>query len=523
MVIKYKYNKFIKILLVSVFCIFISSSFNTQTHDEIEEFILPITPDILELRERIDSILESYNSFDLDIALSIISLDLPQVFYELEAETPFVPASNLKVITSAVALDKFGSDFKWETDFYTSNTNNLYIRASGDPTWNDMLYRGSINRLFRSIADSLRANDITNISGNVIIDPGTFSDFPLGKGWRERNRIEAYSSLSSALAFNENTVQARIRPSTAGNRANISLFPSNNGFNIVNNVTTTADRNNTGISFDTDQASNTVRVSGRIWERSRPQYRTFAIPIPDDYALNLFRTRLQEQGITINGDVRYHRFTAENPSLSRYTRIFTIESMPIPRVLDEINKRSNNFMSNQLFLTIGDVHNNAGDTENIIKRWFQTNNISADSLMMFDGSGLSYENRTTVGMLTSVLKLMYQSEHFDVFHNSMAISGQDGTLRNVFRCETLNREVHAKTGFILGVRGLTGYIRTADGEMLGFSLIINREGSRIRNFNQIAERVLLELAIFERGDYLLAGRLHNSPARVTAFERSDDI
>jgi len=450
--------------------------------------------------------LEGYESFNYTIGLSVISLDVPQIFYELETKKPFVPASNLKIITTAVALDQFGSEFIWETDFFTGNTNNLYIRASGDPTWSDMLYRGSINRLFRSIADSLRANNLTTITGNIVIDPGTFSDFPLGIGWRETNRIQAYSALSSAIAFNENTVQARIRPTTVGNRANVSLFPINTGFTVINNVNTTANRNSQGISFATESASNTVRITGNIWERSRPQYRTFSIPQPADYSLHLFRAKLQEHGITVRGNIHYRRFTEENPTLSRYTKLFTIESLPLPRVMDEINKRSNNFMSNQLFLTIGDVHNNAGDTENIVKRWLQFNNISADSLNMFDGSGLSYENRSSVSLLTNVLKIMYESEYFDDFYNSLAISGKDGTLRNVFNCEVLNRKVHAKTGFILGVRGLTGYIQTSDGEMLGFSLIINQEGSRIRNFNRIAERILLELATFSRGDYLLSHR-----------------
>jgi D-alanyl-D-alanine carboxypeptidase/D-alanyl-D-alanine-endopeptidase (penicillin-binding protein 4) len=499
-----------KVVLFSLLCVLCVSSFNFQIINNITSdtprFHLPPTPDILELRERIDRILESYESFGYTIGLSVVSLDIPQVFYDLEKDTPLVPASNLKVITTAVGLDQFGSDFVWETDFFTGSTNNLYIRASGDPTWTDMLNRGSLNRLFRSIADSLRANGITTISGDIVIDPGTFSDFPLGVGWRETNRIQAYSALSSAIAFNENTVQAVIRPTTVGNRATISLSPVNTGFTIINNVNTTANRNSQGISFATEATRNAVRISGNIWDRSRPQYRTFAIPVPADYALHLFRTRLQEQGITIRGNVQYRRFTEENPTLSRYTRIFTIESLPLPRVLDEVNKRSNNFMSNQLFLTIGDVHNNAGDTENIIKRWLRFNSVAADSLMMFDGSGLSYENRCTVGLLTSILKVMYDTDNFEVFHNSLAISGQDGTLRNVFNCETLNRKVHAKTGFILGVRGLTGYIRTADGEMLGFSLIINHEGSRIRNFNRIAEAILLELATFTRGDYLLSLR-----------------
>jgi D-alanyl-D-alanine carboxypeptidase/D-alanyl-D-alanine-endopeptidase (penicillin-binding protein 4) len=497
-----KLISFIKILIISIFCVCFISSFNHDLNQNRNAGViyLPPTPDILELRSRIDDILQQFEDTDYVIGLSIISMDVPQIFYEREVDRPLTPASNLKVITTAVALETFGPDFRWATDFFVSDTGNLYIRASGDPTWNDLWQRGSINHLFRSITDSLRSNGINTVFGDVIIDPGTFSDFQLGIGWRETNRIETYSAFSSALAFNENTVQAMIRPTNAGQRANITLTPTDAGFHIVNNVTTVAERNNTGLSFLTEENTNTVRISGRIWERSRPQYRSFSTPLPAEYALHLFGYKLYEHGILVNGEIRYHRFIEDNPTLSNFQKIFTIESVAFQSVLDEINKRSNNFMSNQLFLTIGDTYNDAGNTESIIKQWLNSQNIVADSLLMFDGSGLSYENRCSAALLTYVLKVMYESDNFEVFQNSLAISGVDGTLRNVFRCDILINRVYAKTGFILGVRGLTGYINTADEEMLGFSLIINREGSRIRNFNRIAEQILLELATFTRED-----------------------
>jgi len=500
-----KFASLTKVFSIVVLSFFVISSFNYYSHSvDLEYWELPLTPDVLALRERIDSIIEFYEPYDYDIGLRIMSLCLPQTFYELNIDKPLIPASNLKLITTAVAYAKLGADFTWQTHFYTNTTGNLYIKASGDPTWSDMLRNGSINRAIRSIADSLRANGLSTIDGDIVIDSGSFHEFNMGVGWREGNRLHAFSAMPSAIAFNENTVQIQIRPTTPGNPANISLFPVNAGFNIINNVNTTTNRRQQGFSFVADSLSNSVKVSGSIWEHSRTQHRTIATPVPEQYALYVIRERLREHGITVKGDILYENFSERDPTLRHFTELFSIHSAPIAGVMNEINKASNNFMANQLFLTIGELYNDAQQTENIIKTWLSTNNVPVDSLRMYDGSGLSYKNRSTVNQLTRILRIAHNSEWRDDFYSSMAISGRDGTLRNAFNCEVLNRQVHAKTGFIVGARGLTGFIRTADGEMLGFSLMVNKEGSRLRNFNRIAERILLELATFSRDECLLA-------------------
>jgi D-alanyl-D-alanine carboxypeptidase/D-alanyl-D-alanine-endopeptidase (penicillin-binding protein 4) len=170
----------------------------------------------------------------------------------------------------------------------------------------------------------------------------------------------------------------------------------------------------------------------------------------------------------------------------------------LKEVVYEINKSSNNFMANQLFLTIGDKVDSASQTETLIKQWLKGNRTSADNLKMYDGSGLSVHNRCSVDVLTRVLKIMHSSKWSAEYVNSLSITGKDGTLRNVFQHNLLQNKVYAKTGFIMGARALTGYIKTLDNEMLAFSLIINKENSRIGNFNEIAEKILVELALFHR-------------------------
>ena len=463
--------------------------------DKIKE--LPPTPDILALRERIDLILAEYESFEYDFGLKITSLEHPQTFYEYQIDKPFIPASNLKIITTGAAFSILGSDFRWTTDFYINDFGNLYIRASGDPTWNNSFKKNMINSVTKSISDSLKFYGFHRIN-NIAVDPGTFHNSQIGLGWKDENRLFTYSAKPSVIAFNDNAVQIMINPASVGMPARISLYPVNSGFKIVNHVTTVSNRNRQGFDFATDHDNNTLTIRGNIWVNSRTQYRSIAIPRPELYALNVLKTKLIEYGIRIDGDVYFDSISGRDIILNFYKNYFSIYSPPLYEIANEINKRSNNFMANQLFLTIGDENGHTLGAERIINQWLASHKIATDSLSMYDGSGLSIYNQCTVDVFTDVLKTMAKSQWSNEFKNSLAISGVDGTLKNTFRDPLLHNKVYAKTGFIQGARGLSGYIKTNDDEELAFSFMINKRDSRINNFNRIAERILIELVSFCR-------------------------
>ena len=491
--------KIVKLIFFITACVFLTSSLDYQDYiheveQETAEVWLPPTDDIIHLRERIDNIISSYDSFEYDYGLRIISLEVPQVFYEYQIDKPFMPASNMKIITTAAAFDLLGRDFAWVTEFYRDEQDNIYLKASGDPTINR---HSDINHFFKSITDSLKIRGIRVIQGDLIIEPSGFNDSGIGYGWKEENSHFTYSAKPSALPFFENTIQIKISPSNIERRPYISLYPAHVGFEIVNDMTTVGN-NRGGLWFEMDPYSNRITFHGSIWLRSKPQYRTLAVQKPELYALEVIREKFRENQITIEGNIYYNTLPEQENNIETLEKLFQIETPKFIEVVNEINKRSNNFMANQLFMTIGERFESSNQAEDVIKNWLRANNISPDSLKMYDGSGLSIYNQSTANILSSTLRFMYNSDWSEDFMNSMAVSGRDGTLRNSFQNDKLRHKVFGKTGFIIGARALSGFIRTQDDEMLAFSIIINKEGSRIRNFNQIIERVLIELATFER-------------------------
>jgi D-alanyl-D-alanine carboxypeptidase/D-alanyl-D-alanine-endopeptidase (penicillin-binding protein 4) len=489
-----------KFILISI-CLLLVASFRMesdtlfQCSEKFCDFVLATPAEIYALRDRVDAILEPLNSDYYKIGLSVISLDSPFIFYELNVDESFIPASNLKLITSAAGLYKLSPCFRWETRFFINHDNDLYVEATGDPTWSNRFRRGSIDRIMGSIADSLKAHDIHEIN-NIIVRTGGFHDYQFGAGWRESNRHYTFSALSSVLAFNNNTVQLQISPQAVGTPARIRLYPLNRGITIINQTRTVTARNQHSIRINTNPANNEITLSGNVWNRHRTVYRSIAIPRPELYALEVFNSKLNQSGVAVTGESFFLNLNEEDLFMKRFRDLFTIYSTPLIYIVNSINRTSNNFFANQLLLTIGESNGLAFDAEQYIKEWMWSKGVNSDSLRMFDGSGLSQYNRATPRMLTDILRVMHDSPWAEEFHNSLAISGTAGTLRNSFDCDVLRGQVQAKTGFILGVRGLSGVIQTADGERLAFSFLINRYDSRLRHFNRFAEQIMLELASF---------------------------
>jgi len=495
--------KLLKLLFVFLACAVVTSGWQQAPELVIEEppeeKPLPLTADVLALRDRIDSIIIGYSPRGFDYSLKVMSLDKPQVIYEHRQDEPLIPASNLKVITTAAAFHFFGPEYRFQTQFYLSGLSDLYIKPSGDPTWNDAYKHQNLDSIFIAIADSLKKAQVKTIN-NIYIEQGTYDDYQIQNNWKQDNLTQAYSAKPSIVAFNDNCAQVLVKPTTPGQLAEVEIYPVNTGYEVVNNVYTTSNRRIQGLHFAPDTLSNFVQISGNIYSRSKFQYRHFAIPRPDLYALAVLREKFTEFEIDYAGDFTYIQMDDRTFKKNKYKPLFTLESIRLKYIAHEVNKYSNNFTANQLFMHLGETKGHVWQTENIIKDWLVEAGIPIVNLKMYDGSGLSPFNRCTTNNLVNVLKAMHRKEYFEDYKQSFAISGVDGTIRRTLKTPTLTGKVNAKTGYILGARALSGYITTADDELLAFSFIANKYGASLGFFMEMAEKVLDQLALFSRED-----------------------
>jgi D-alanyl-D-alanine carboxypeptidase/D-alanyl-D-alanine-endopeptidase (penicillin-binding protein 4) len=493
--------KILKIGFIAIL-LFLNSSFYSAKIETIFVPSLVIKEEnpnaVSDIQNKINKIFEDYENHNFIYGLKIFSLDRNELIFSHNADKEFTPASNMKLITSAVALQLLSPEFRWKTDFYYNTENNLYIRGCGDPTWNDKYRSAKWNNLYNAIADSLTSKNVKTIN-NVFLETGNFNEFPVDYGWKEENLLATYSAKSSFFAFNDNTLGIKVEPGVKNNDpAIITIIPVNFGIEYVNNIKTSSMSRGNGIRIDYDYENNVLNLEGKIWLRAKPLYKTIATPNPESFAMDILKGKFEEFEIEVENEFMYRKMSDDLLANTSYKHIFSLVSPKLKKILYDINKRSNNFTANQLFLTIGNSQNNVWNTDKIVIDYLNYYNINTDLLKMYDGSGLSIHDRVSPDLLVDVLTHMRASDYFFDYCNSLAIAGKDGTLWNRFTSDITKGKIQAKTGYIIGVRSLSGYFVTQENELMAFSFIINKKGSTIPYFNEITDSLLTELILFSR-------------------------
>lgn len=404
----------------------------------------------------------------------IVSARSGETILAQNAETALMPASNMKVITSAAALSLLKPEFRFKTHLLTDGRlqgetlqGNLYLKGFGDPVLTD-------ERL-QQLVQELRFQGISSISGNLIADDSFFDAMRVGRGWKSTYGAASYSAQISALSLNLNTVEVRVRPTQVGRPAVVSLKPENTFFEVINKTSTSGGRTRLHIARQLVNGRNQVVVSGNLYVRGRTEIETINLDNPTLYVGNVAQSLLRKEGITLQGQVQAG-VTPGHASLLAVT-----ESPPLREVVSELNKNSVNLIAENLLKFMGANFVGApGSSEKgakvVMERFLkaQVGLPRTDHLVMADGSGLSPLNRMTADTLTRVLQHMFMQYDVSVdFIASLPISGVDGTLRKRMNTAELKRRVRAKTGFINNVSALSGYIYTEKNEVLIFSYLMN--------------------------------------------------
>lgn len=407
-------------------------------------------------------------------SVQVMSMKTGETLLSQNAETALMPASNMKVITSAAALSLLKPEYRFKTHLFTDgpqqgNTlkGNLYIKGYGDPTLSD-------ERLLELIQE-LRFQGIEQIEGDLIVDDSFFDQEHTGRGWKDTYGAAAYSARISALSLNLNVVEVRVRPTQAGQAAAIVLKPDNTFFDVINETRTGSGKTRLKILRQVVDGRNRIVISGQVDIRGRTEIETLNLDSPALYVGNVSQVMLRKEGLALGGRLRLG-------AVPHGARILAVTYSPVlSEVVSQLNKDSVNLIGENLLKFMGANFEGAPGTaakgEKVIKERFLTSQVGLppnDQIVIADGSGLSPLNRLNTATLSKVLAHMFQQ--FDVsvdFMGSLAISGVDGTLKKRMQSPEMKRRVRAKTGFINGASGLSGYVYTQDNDVLVFSFLMN--------------------------------------------------
>jgi D-alanyl-D-alanine carboxypeptidase/D-alanyl-D-alanine-endopeptidase (penicillin-binding protein 4) len=414
-----------------------------------------------------------------------------QVLVEVNPDKTFLPASVLKVVTTSAALEKLGADFRYRTGVYTNGvvepdgtvTRDLILVGRGDSNLTDPYGELLEKPTFQELAEKLESAGIKKVRGDVVGDDSYFDLKNNGTGWTDKELQSVYGAPINALSINNNVIWVHAGAGQRNKRINYTLEPRTSYFHVRNLGVTGSRRAKRTLSVRLIRGSKTIVISGVLPEGQNYSQHVL-LETPAEVAATLLKEELHRHGITVEGGVSaLHHGDVSKDEQAGWDLLAEHQSPPLINALQIINKRSQNLHAEMLLRTLGAEFRGEGTSEaglDVVKEFLVHAGIDSEKIRLNDGCGLSRENLITPRFQTSLLQFLSTRPYFDLFLNTLAISGTDGTLKNRLSASEVRGSIHAKTGTLNGVTTLSGYITTKSGRNLVFSIFANRVNATSR-------------------------------------------
>lgn len=461
-------------------------------------------PGVVALRHAVDSMVSAPQFRSAQLGILVVDPVSGDTLVSHNAGKLFIPASNQKILTGAVALQLLGPGFRFSTTIAASAPvvdgevrGDLVVSGTGDPSVSDHM-AGDAMRPLRAIADSLAARGITRIAGAIVPGADAFPGATLGFGWSYDDLDFAYSAGVDELYFNEGFARIVVRGAArAGEAPTARTLPAHTVPRVRMWAQTTAPaadaagaRRARTLSVRQDSTDNaTVIVEGTI-AAGDSAVLTITQRDPSRAYLLALAEAIRERGITIGGGVSIWRGPTTYP-------LFSVMSPPLTDVLKAFEKPSQNQIGEILLRTLGRARASVGTADSgarVVRDQVLAWGAAPDGFVYRDGSGLSRHDVVTPETIVRVLDAMRQSKDFATFYDALPIGGIDGTIANRMKGTPAQGNVHAKTGTLDMVRSLSGYVTTADGRLLLFSVLSNHFVVPTREIERVQDTLVSQLA-----------------------------
>jgi D-alanyl-D-alanine carboxypeptidase/D-alanyl-D-alanine-endopeptidase (penicillin-binding protein 4) len=413
--------------------------------------------------------------------------------YSTDAGKLLIPASNTKLFTSSAAVDTLGLDYRFTTSVLNAGhkigsalTGDLVLRGTGDPT---MLAED-----YDALAAKVAASGVKVVTGKLVADDTWFDSVRLGHDWAWDDETAYYAAQISALTASPDrdydAGSVIVSVAADGDKVKVSTTPETDYLKIVNKATVGAE---TDVLIERQHSTNTVVITGTVAD---PYQEWVAVDDPTRYVASLFRKSLAKHGVRVLGP------TVTGAAPAGAAKLAERESMPLSELLVPFLKLSNNIHAEILTKAMGRKVSGQGT-------WAAGLKVSTDFakangvqlLNMRDGSGLSRRDGFAPGSIAQLLSAVRGKPWFKTWYDALPIAGNadrltGGTLRSRMRGTAAANNVHAKTGSLTGVTALSGYVNSAEGEPLVFSIMLNQylSGSP----KDIEDKIAVRLAQFSR-------------------------
>jgi serine-type D-Ala-D-Ala carboxypeptidase/endopeptidase (penicillin-binding protein 4) len=474
---------------------------------------------LAELQTRIGEIVRQPALEPGFFAAKIVSLETGNVIYEQNANKFVRPASNMKLYTVAAALDRLTPDYHFITTIYAKEQpdkgivkGDLIVYGRGDPSiaarFNNSDYFKGINDL----ADRIVGAGVKRVKGDLVGDESYFNGAPLGSGWEWDDLTWSYGAQVSALSVNDNAIDLNVKPGEkVGAPCLVTTGPPASFMTIANRATTSPRGSKSDLTIYRGLGANTLEITGTLPLGDNGFSSGVAIPDPALAFVTMLRDALTKRGVKIDGRLRTVNARAGgtmivapqlsaapqnisgpmDPAQSNVTtsppapvEIASLHSSPFSLIAAQTLKPSQNLYTELILRTIGKTvvpntvsGNTARDDEEaglgVVRSFLLQAGVGENELALSDGSGLSRNDMISANATVQLLIFMSRHRFAQTFRDALPIAGVDGTLRTRMRGTPAEGNLRAKTGTLSSVASLSGYVTTAAGERLVFSMMLN--------------------------------------------------
>jgi D-alanyl-D-alanine carboxypeptidase/D-alanyl-D-alanine-endopeptidase (penicillin-binding protein 4) len=443
-----------------------------------------------DLAGKVETIVDSQAQGNVRIAVKIVNPASGSVIYSHNASVPLIPASNMKLVTTAAALNYLGPDFAYLTGVGLIG-DSIAVTGSGDPLLGDKLTTQK-NKLedrwmLKDIAGILRQNNITTLS-DVIIDSTVFDDELVQPSWPKNELNRWYAAEVAGINYNDNCVE--ITAEAVGQKVELTLDPATSYVKIINNCKAALKPPDT-VWGARPPVSNVITVSGVCYKKCEPIRVT--IDRPPAFFGFLLAEELNRSGVTVRGQLVEREILPQEQF-----KLLAVYRTSLWEVFDRSNKDSLGLAAESLLKTIAAYRQPSGkggswvQGKQFVSDYIVSMGISSDQFVIDDGCGLSENNRLSVNLLTAILLDIYKKPDWQRFKETLAVGGEDGTIGKWFNEPKYRGKIFAKTGYISGVKSLSGVCTTEAGDRV-FSIITNNTNGKSRQaINDIVKAIIDE-------------------------------
>ncbi len=448
-----------------------------------------------ELRARIRDLVARPEFAASHVAVKVASLDTGRVLFEQDARKWMQPASNMKLFTVAAAFDRLTPEYRFTTSVYAparpdaagTVRGDLVVYGRGDPSFAVRFNpegNADYSLAIDALAADIQAAGVRRVEGDLVGDESYFTGAPVPRGWEWDDLQWYYGAEVSALTVNDNSVDLSVKPgASVGSPARITLGPSTPLVTVIDRTTTSERSTTRDLSVHRALGQNTIEISGRLPIDDRGYTASLAVSRPAMLFATMLRAALERRGVVFTGQTRTvdAQGRAEKPlPVSSLVELAARKSPPLSVIAAQVMKPSQNLYAELLLRTLGKLSNSPDPKlsseaagQRVVQNFLTQAGIDPSGLVMNDGSGLSRSNLVTAETTLQLLVYMNRHRFGSEFRLALPVAGVDGTLRNRMKGTPAQGNLRAKTGTLGTATSLSGYVFSAAGERLAFSLMIN--------------------------------------------------